>query len=52
MGPGDRFQVSLFKGVMFGIQYNRWPYRHSFTVGFLCFNIFIGLGPSYIDEDF
>lgn len=52
MGPGDRFQVSVFRGLGFGVSYERWPYTHSITATVLCFRVFIGLGSSYIDDDY
>lgn len=52
MGPGDRFQVNLFPGIMFGAIYSRWPYTHSITINVLCFSFFLGLGKSYIDPDY
>lgn len=52
MGPGNRIEVTFFKGIMFGIQYNRWPYQHSVNIGFFCLNIFIGLGLPYTDSNY
>lgn len=52
MGPGDRFQVQVFTGLALGISYNRWPYQHSFTLTFLCFSVFVGLGSAYTDPDY
>lgn len=52
MGPGDRFQFRVFKGVAFGVRFDRWPYKYSFDIDFLCFSVFIGLGPDYLDPEF
>lgn len=52
MGPGDRFQFDVFRGLAVGIGHERWPYTHSITITFLCFRVFLGLGASYIDPDY
>lgn len=52
MGPGDRFQLSVFRGLGLCASYERWPYTHSITLTVLCFHVFIGLGSSYIDDDY
>lgn len=52
MGPGDRVQFDVFRGIAFGIRYDRWPYTRSITLTFLCFSIFVGLGSAYTDPDY
>lgn len=52
MGPGDRFQVRVFPGIMFGVKWFRWPYQRSITLEFLCFSVFLGLGKPYTDPDY
>lgn len=52
MGPGNRFQLTIFRGLGLCVGYERWPYTHSFIVTVLCFQVFIGLGSSYIDDDY
>lgn len=52
MGPGDRFQAAIMPGIGFGVQYARWPYTHQIMIQFLCFSFSIGLGPSYIDDNY
>jgi len=51
MGSGEKFQVSLIKGLGLAVYVGTFPHALSITITVLCFSIYIGIGKGY-DENY
>jgi hypothetical protein len=51
MGSGPRFTIRTIPGIVLGIYYFDFPFKHTVIIDVLCFSIQFGLGRAYDETD-